>query len=169
MLVKPNSVRFGYDHKVGATAYLIDPAGNYSLAGGSAPTIDSAGAVSDPAEIARKAAAGTHVTVSRAIAGAAKIVEGADADSLDGLASVSDLAIDGSSASGDSGVGAQTLTAAGTYIPVRASTFGATEVGNPVRAHSLARPDASTTGPAGAYSGVRAPILAAAGTYITAE
>src|SRR5208337_4563268 len=143
MLVKPNSVRFGYDHKVGATAYLIDPAGNYSLAGGSAPTIDSAGAVSDPAEIARKAAAGTHVTVSRAIAGAAKIVEGADADSLDGLASVSDLAIDGSSASGDSGVGAQTLTAVGTYIPVRASTFGATEVGNPVRAHSLARPDAS--------------------------
>ena len=90
-LVKPYSVRLGYYHQAGATAYLIDPAGTYSLAGASAPTIDLAAASVDPATSAHKpAAAETHIPVRPATAGAAKIIDGADAGGLDSLAGASD-------------------------------------------------------------------------------
>src|SRR5271165_3790822 len=107
MLVKPNSARLGYYHKAGATAYLIDPAGAYSLAGVSAPTIDLAQAESDPLVGALKPAAAETDIVRQATAGVAKILEGADADSLDDLAGAGDPTIDGSAVSSYPGVGAE--------------------------------------------------------------
>ena len=170
MLVKPNSVRFGYYHKAGATDYLIDPAGTYSLAGTSAPTIASAAAYVDPTVSALKpAAAGTHIPVRPAAAGARKIIDGAAAGSLDSLAGASDPTID--PPVGYSEAGAQTLGAVETYMPVSGSASAAAEVVDPVSANSPARPGAPTTGPAGAHGGygAGAPTLAAAGTYIPAE
>ena len=44
MSLNPDGASVGYSRQAGATAYLIDPAGTYSLAGASTPTIDPAGA-----------------------------------------------------------------------------------------------------------------------------
>jgi hypothetical protein len=168
MLVKPDFVRFGYYHKAAATYYLTDPAGTYSFAGTRAATIGSAGAAYvDPAVNAhRPATAEPHFHVTRAIAGWAKIVEGADGETLDSLAGAGDLTIDGSSVSNVSGVGAAIVAAVGTYIPVSGPVSTAPEDVNPVRAYSLARPSAPVTGPAGASSVARAATVVKAGTDI---
>ena len=44
MSLNPNGAPPGYYYQTGATAYLIDPAGTYSVGGASAPTTDAAGA-----------------------------------------------------------------------------------------------------------------------------
>ena len=149
MSLDPNGAPAAYCYQVGATAYLIDPAGTYSQAGASAPTIDPAGAFSGVgASAPTPGAAGTYIPLTRATSEAVEIVDPAGAYS--------------SSAS------APTPADAGGYIPLIGATSAGAEIEDPAGTYGPAGASAPTTDPVGTYSGAGAstPALAAAGAYV---
>ncbi len=74
-----------YTYQIGATAYLIDPAGAYTPAGASAPTTDAAGTDAG-ASAPTLAAAGAYIPITGATSATAKIVDPAGAYSPAGAA-----------------------------------------------------------------------------------
>jgi hypothetical protein len=193
MSLNPDGAAAGFDYQAGATAYLIDPAGTYSLAGASTPTIDPAGADSGAgASAPTLAAAGVYIPIARATSAVAEIVDAAGAYSPAG-ASVPTT--DPAGPYNAAGASAPTLVAAGASIPIAGAASAEAEIVDPAGAYSPAGASAPTTDPAGAgvdsagassptpadsthipgagaisaateIAGASAPTLAAAGVYV---
>jgi hypothetical protein len=156
-----------YSYQAGATAYLMDPAGAYSPAGPSAPTIDPAftdDGAGAGASAPTLAAAGVYIP----IAGATSAAEIGDPEVAYSLTSAgaSPPTTDPAGADGGAGASVPTLAAAGAYIPITEATSAA-EIVDPEGVYSLAGASAPTD-PVGRRSaaGASAPTLAAQGTYI---
>jgi hypothetical protein len=91
--LNPNGAPFRYSYQAGATAYLIDPAGTYSLAGAPAPTIDPGGGDGDPETSPPTLAAGVYIPAARAISSPAETFDSVNASgSADASATATDLA-----------------------------------------------------------------------------
>ena len=131
-----------------AAAEIVDPEGDYSLAGAgtSAPPTDPAGTDGGAgASAPTLAAAGAYIPITEA-SSAAEIVEPEGTYSL-------------------AGASAPTLAAAGAYIPITEASSAA-EIVEPEGTYSLAGASAPTTDPAGRRSAAGAPRLAAPGAHI---
>ncbi len=170
MSLDPNGAPAGCYYQAGATAYLIDPAGTYSLAGAgaSAPTTDPAGTYSGAgASAPTLVAAGAYIPVTGATSSAAEIVDPAGTYSAAGASAPS---TDPAGTHSGAGASAPTLAAAGTSIPATGATSSAAEIVDPAGTYSAGGASAPATDPAGTYSGAgaSAPTLAAAGTSIPA-
>ena len=174
MSLNPDGAPAGFYSQAGATAYLINSAGAYSLAEASVPTTDPAGTddggTDDGVGVSAPtlAAAGVYIPIAGASSAAAEIVDPEGAYSLTGASAPTTDRPAGTD--GGAGASAPTLAAAGAHIPVTQASSAAEIVDPEGGAYSLAGASAPTTDLAGRRSavGASAPTLAASGTYTPA-
>jgi hypothetical protein len=160
----------------GASAQTTDPAGSYSAAGASAPTlakpgtyIPGAGATSSAAEIVDPA--GTY-----SAAGASALTLAAAGTYIPGTGATSSAAeiVDPAGTYGAAGASAPTLAKPGTYIPGAGATSSAAEIVDRAGTYSGAGASAPTPAAAGTYlpvtgaTSVAAEIVSPPGTYLPA-
>ncbi len=161
MSVNPDGAPSRLRHKAGATAYLIDAAGTYSLPGANESTIDPAVAYGDPGASSRALAAAVNIPDAQSISSAAETVDSVGAYTIAGAGvAVTDLA--------DAyGLEAGAPMAVTAYLADGEAAFAEAEIADSFSAYSLANPGAPTIDRGVAYRspGASSPTLAAAGAY----
>ena len=146
------------------TAYLIDPAGAYSLGGASAPTADPAPAYGDKQATAPTlAAAGAYIPDPGTTSSAAEIVDPPGAYRVAGASAPT---TDPAGSYSGPGAGASTLAIAGTYVPVAGWKSAAAKVVDSAGAHSGAGASSAAIVPAGANDAAGTDTLAPTGASL---